>query len=187
VLQSADVFFIETEPVECQNQKQAVEVGDIFRQYGTAYREKYPVTPQQARVLSALSACRTAKLGGYVEECNVCGAVQICYCSCRDRHCPKCEKFRRAQWIENQKVVLLPIPYFHITFTTDHALNPLIPANQAVIYDALFWAVSKTLQDFAKKGLGGELGFTAVLHTWGQKMDPHVHLHCIVTGGFECG
>ncbi len=175
--------FLQQSRLSIKTKKQAVEVGDIFRQYGAAYREQYPVTPQQARVLAALSACRTAKLGGYVEECNECGALQICYCSCRDRHCPKCEKFRRAQWIENQKVVLLPIPYFHITFTTDHAINPLIPANQAVIYDALFWAVSKTLQSFAQKGLGGELGFTAVLHTWGQKMDPHVHVHCIVTGG----
>lgn len=176
-------FLLKQSRLTVKTKKQAVEVGDIFRHYGAAYREKYPLTPQQARVLSALSACRTAQLGGYVEECSECGARQICYCSCRDRHCPKCEKFRRAQWIENQKVVLLPIPYFHLTFTTDHAINPLIPANQQVIYEALFWAVSQTLQQFGQKYLGGTLGITAVLHTWGQQMDPHVHLHCIVSGG----
>jgi rubrerythrin len=163
--------------------KQEFEVADVIRQFEAAYRQRYPVTPQQGRVLAALKACRTAELGGHIYECNKCGALEFAYRSCRDRHCPKCGKFKKAEWIERQKVVLLPIPYFHITFTTDHALNPLVAANQKVIYDALFWAVSETLKRFGKKYLGGTLGITAVLHTWGQQMDRHVHLHCIVTGG----
>ncbi|MCP4934241.1 MAG: transposase, partial [bacterium] len=133
--------------------------------------------------LRALKICRTAEMGGTIYECNECGAIEFTYKSCGDRHCPKCGKFKRAEWVERQKVKLLPIPYFHIVFTTDHALNKLITANQRVMYEALFWAVNETLKRFAKKYLGGTLGITAVLHTWGQKMDPHVHVHCIVTGG----
>ena len=169
--------------ISVRTSKQEFEVADVIRQFEGAYRQQYPVTPQQARVLAALKACRTAELGGHIYECNQCGALEFAYRSCRDRHCPKCGKFKKAEWIERQKVVLLPIPYFHVTFTTDHALNPLVPANQKVIYDALFWAVSETLKRFAKKYWGGTLGITAALHTWGQQMDPHVHLHCIVTGG----
>jgi hypothetical protein len=169
--------------ISVRTSKQEFEVADVIRQFEGAYRQEYPVTPQQARVLAALKACRTAELGGHIYQCNECGALEFVYHSCRDRHCPKCGKFKKAEWIERQKVVLLPIPYFHITFTTDHAINPLVAANQKVIYDALFWAVSETLKRFAKKSFGGTLGITAVLHTWGQQLDPHVHIHCIVTGG----
>jgi hypothetical protein len=159
------------------------EVAEVLRLWEADYRAQYPVTWEQARVLGALKACRTAKLGGTVYQCSECGAVQIAYCSCRDRHCPKCGKFKKAEWLARQKVLRLPIPYFHVTFTTDHAINQLVVANRQVIYDALFWAVGETLREFGQQYLGGELGFTAVLHTWGQRMDPHVHLHCIVTGG----
>ncbi len=169
--------------ITVRTSKQEFEVADVIRQFEDDYRARYPVTPQQARVLAALKACRTAELGGHIYECSECGALEFVYHSCRDRHCPKCGKFKKAEWIERQKVVLLPIPYFHITFTTDHALNPLVPANQKVIYDAIFWAVSETLKEFGKKYFGGTLGITAVLHTWGQQLDPHVHIHCIVTGG----
>jgi hypothetical protein len=169
--------------ITVRTSKQEFEVADVIRQFEAAYRQQYPVTPQQARVLAALKACRTAELGGHIYECNACGALEFVYHSCRDRHCPKCGKFKKAEWIERQKVVLLPIPYFHITFTTDHALNLLVPANPKVMYDALFWAVSETLKEFGKKYFGGTLGITAVLHTWGQQLDPHVHIHCIVTGG----
>jgi hypothetical protein len=163
--------------------KQQFEVADVIRQFEKHYRQRYPVTREQARVMQALKLCRTAELGGHIYECNECGALQFAYHSCRDRHCPKCCKFKKAQWIERQKPLLLPIPYFHITFTIDHALNPLIVANRRVIYDALFWAVSETLKRFGQQYLGGTLGFTAVLHTWGQQLDPHPHIHCIVTGG----
>jgi hypothetical protein len=158
-------------------------VADVLRLWEADYRAQYPVTWEQARVLGALKACRTAKLGGTVYQCSACGAVQIAYCSCRDRHCPKCGKFKKAEWLERQKVLRLPIPYFHVTFTTDHAINKLVVANRRVIYDVLFWAVGETLRRFGQKYLGGSLGFTAVLHTWGQRLFPHVHIHCIVTGG----
>jgi hypothetical protein len=166
-----------------RTQKRGPEVADVLRAHQAEYRKQYRVTPQQAKVIGALTACRTAKLGGHVYQCRECGAIEISYNACRDRHCPKCEKFRKAQWIEKQKVKILPIPYFHITFTTDHALNQLFAANQKVLFDALFWAVSETLKKFAQKELKATLGVTAVLHTWGQKLDPHVHIHCLVTGG----
>ena len=169
--------------ISVRTQKQRYEVADVIREFEEEYRETYVVTPEQARVMAALSSCRTAGLGMAIYQCNECGALEAVYRSCRDRHCPKCCKFRKAQWIERQKVVLLPIPYFHITFTTDHAINKLVVANRKVMYEALFWAVGETLKRFGKKYLGGTLGVTMVLHTWGQKLDPHVHIHCIVTGG----
>jgi hypothetical protein len=174
---------IKQNKITVRTSKQEFEVSDVIRQFEAEYRQQYPVSPEQARVMGSLKACRTAALGGHIFECTECGALEFAYCSCRDRHCPKCGKFKKAQWVERQKVVLLPIPYFHLTFTTDHALNPLIATNRKAMYDALFWAVSETLKRFGRKYLGGTLGITIVMHTWGQKMDPHVHLHCIVTGG----
>ena len=159
------------------------EVADVFREYGDAYRAAYRVTPEQARVMGAIVACRTEALGGQIYECQVCGAVEFAYCSCRDRHCPKCQKFARAQWVEGQKVYLLPIPYFHVVFTTDHALNAWVSANRAAIYNVLFETAAAVLKQFAALELRGELGLTAVLHTWGQTLLQHLHLHCIVTGG----
>jgi len=128
-------------------------------------------------------ACRTPQLGGRIDQCSECGAWVFRFNSCRDRHCNQCQKYERARWVEKQKVMLLPIPYFHIVFTTDHALNPLIRENAKAFYDLLFQTVKGTLQRFAAEKLGCELGITAVLHTWGQKLDQHVHIHCIVTGG----
>ncbi len=159
------------------------EVADVFREYGEAYRAEHIITPEQARVMGSIVACRTAQLGGHVQECLACGAVQIAYNSCRDRHCPKCEKFKRAQWVENQKVMLLPIPYFHVVFTTDHAINELVPDNQRAIYNLLFHTATDVLQVYAGQELGCTLGITVVLHTWSQRLYPHVHIHCIVTGG----
>jgi hypothetical protein len=159
------------------------EVAKVFRDYGEAYRRRYPVTPEQARVMAAITACRTPALGGQIYECQQCGAVEFAYCSCRDRHCPKCQKFARAQWVEAQKVYLLPIPYFHVVFTTDHAINAWVVANRAAIYNLLFETAAAVLKQFALLELRGEIGLTAVLHTWGQTLLQHIHLHCIVTGG----
>lgn len=174
---------LETAYVRVRGQTSEYEVAEVFRQYGEAYRQQYAVTPEQARVMGALVACRTGALGGQIYECLTCGAVEFAYHSCRDRHCPKCQKFARAQWVEAQKVYLLPIPYFHVVFTTDHALNAWVSANRAAIYNLLFATASATLQQFAARELGGELGITAVLHTWGQTLPLHVHVHCVVTGG----
>jgi len=160
-----------------------ITVADIFRENWAEYRAEKPVSPQQAKVVGSIMACRTPQLGGRVDQCQECGAWVFRFNSCRDRHCNQCQKFERAKWVEKQKVSLLPIPYFHIVFTVDHALNPLIRQNPWAFYNLLFQTVSQSLQEMARKELGCELGITAVLHTWGQQMDEHYHLHCIVTGG----
>ena len=160
-----------------------ITVADIFRDYWAEYKEAQPVTPQQAKVVGSIMACRTPQLGGRIDQCQDCGALVFRFNSCRDRHCNQCQKFERAKWVDKQQEKLLPIPYFHIVFTVDHALNPIIRQNQWPFYNLLFEAVSQSLQQLAREELGCELGVTAVLHTWGQKLDEHYHLHCIVTGG----
>ena len=129
------------------------------------YRQSHRLTPRQGQVCRHILDCRTEALGGQIYECQVCGAVEFAYCSCRDRHCPKCQKFARAQWVEGQKVYLLPIPYFHVVFTTDHALNAWVSANRAAIYNVLFETAAAVLKQFAARELRGELGITAVLHS----------------------
>jgi putative transposase/transposase-like zinc-binding protein len=162
-----------------------VEVADIVRAYGTAFRATHTVSHEQARVLRAIAHCRTAALGGHVEHCVSCGTERICYDSCRNRHCPKCQGRARAKWLAAEQALLLPIPYFHVVFTFPHYLNPLIRVNQRLLYDLLFQTAAQTLQEFARapNHLGAELGITAVLHTWGQTLTEHVHVHCVVTGG----
>jgi len=160
-----------------------LSVAAILREYWAAYKETHPVTPQQAKVVGSVMACRTPQLGGRVKQCQECGAWVFGFNSCRDRHCNQCQQYERAKWVEKQKVIQLPIPYFHIVFTVDHALNPLIRANPKEFYDLLFHTVRDVLQKYAGEQLNCELGITAVLHTWGQKLDEHYHIHCIVTGG----
>jgi hypothetical protein len=160
-----------------------LSVADVFREHWDAYRRKHRVNPQQAKVVGSMLACRTPALGGRIDQCNECGALVFRYNSCRDRHCNQCQKYERAKWVEQQKVMQLPIPYFHIVFTTDHGLNPLFRNNKRALYDLLFQVVVAVLQQKAATELGCELGITAVLHTWGQQMEEHYHLHGIVTGG----
>lgn len=160
------------------------DIADILRQYWREYQRRYGTTDQQAMVIRHLSECRTAALGGYKAQCDTCGKIQIAYCACRDRHCPKCGAWERAQWLAEQEKLLLPTHYFHVVFTTDHAINPLVAAgNERVIYDLLFQAATATLKEYGQRELGGELGITAVLHTWGQQLLRHIHLHTLVTGG----
>jgi hypothetical protein len=158
-------------------------VADILNGYWFEYLKQYQVTTKQAKVAAAIMTCRTPQLGGRVDQCSECGAWVFQFNSCRDRHCNQCQKYERARWVERQKVLLLPTPYFHVIFTVDHALNPLISQNQREFYNLMFQTVNETLQEFAGQKLGCQLGITAVLHTWGQKLDRHVHIHCIVTGG----
>src|SRR5574341_1253482 len=158
-------------------------VADIFRAHWAEYRQKYPVTPDQARGAGAIMACRTAQLGGRIDQCQECGALVFRFNSCRDRHCTQCQKYERAKWVEKQKVLQLPMPYLHVVFPNDHALNPLFRQHKQIMYDLLFQTVSEVLQQKAKEEMGCELGITAVLHTWGQQMEEHIHLHTIVTGG----
>jgi hypothetical protein len=135
--------------------------------------------------MTAITACRTATLGGHVDECDSCGHLEISYNSCRNRHCPKCQFLKKEKWIEARVDDLLPIPYFHVTFTIPSQLNPLVLRNQKVMYDLLFLAVSETLVELANdpKHLGAHIGFIEILHTWGQNLMEHPHIHCVVTGG----
>ncbi len=161
------------------------EVADIVREYGAAFRATHPVSHEQARVLRAIAQCRTAALGGHVKQCVSCGTERVCYDSCRNRHCPKCQGSARAKWLAAEQAMLLPIPYFHVVFTLPHQLNPLIRVNQRRLYDLLFQTAAQTLPEFARDPhhLGAEIGITAVLHTWGQTVTEHGHVHCVVTGG----
>jgi len=164
-------------------EKPKYELADIIRQFGKAYRARYYVTPKQRKAMDDIVACRTAALGGYVERCDACGKLRISYCSCKNRDCPKCGAWEKARWLAEFETKILPIPYFHVVFTTDHHINELARVFPRQIYNLLFRTAAKILKAYARKYLGGEIGFTMVLHTWGQTLEQHIHLHCIVTGG----
>lgn len=164
-----------------------LEVADIFRRYGETYRAEHEgsLSSTQRRVMRAVTACRTAALGGHLEACDACGHQRICYNSCRNRHCPKCQSLARAQWIEDRKSELLDCPYFHVVFTLPEQIAAIAYQNKEVVYNLLFAATAETLCTIAAdpKHLGAEIGFFAVLHTWGQNLMHHPHLHCVVPGG----
>jgi Putative transposase/Transposase zinc-binding domain len=163
------------------------EVADVLHRYGEAYRENHhaSLSTGQRRVMSAIEVCRTAALGGHVEQCDQCGHQRIWYNSCRDRHCPKCQSLARAEWIEDRQAELLNCEYFHVVFTLPEAMATLAYQNKEVVYGLLFRAAAETLRTIAAdpQHLGAEIGFFAVLHTWGQNLLHHPHLHCVVAGG----
>ena len=140
---------------------------------------------RQHRAMRAIETCRTAELGGHVEECDQCGHLRISYNSCRNRHCPKCQQLKKEQWVEERNKDLLPIRYFHMVFTVPQALRPIALRNQRIIFNLLFKAVSETLLKLTQdpRHLGAQIGFIALLHTWSQTLIDHPHIHCIVTGG----
>lgn len=148
-----------------------------------SYRREHVLHPDQWKVIRAITACRTAALGAHCYQCEECGRSHLVVHSCRNRHCPLCQKRQAAQWLERQEEALLPVPYFHLVFTLPHALNPLARQNRKALYNLLFAAASQTLLQFGGRRLGGQIGVTAVLHTWGQNLNDHYHLHCLVTGG----
>ena len=164
-----------------------LEVAEIFQQYGQSYRQRYgpSLSPQQWRVMHAIERCRTAVLGGHVDRCDQCGHEHISYNSCRNRHCPKCQNLKQLLWAEERRTEFLPVDYYHAIFTLPASLRPLSLQNNKVVYNLLFRAVSRTLLCIGAdpKHLGAELGFVAVLHTWGQTLAHHPHLHCLVPGG----
>jgi hypothetical protein len=162
-----------------------LEVAEIFRQHGPAYRESHRLSRNHLRVMRAIEVCRTAALGGHRDQCDHCGHVEISYNSCRNRHCPKCQTLRKEKWIEARREDLLPIEYFHVVFTIPSELNHLALLNQRVLYDLLFRSASETLTELTQdpKHLGATVGVIGILHTWGQNLMDHPHLHCIVTGG----
>src|SRR5580698_7766072 len=135
--------------------------------------------------MSAIVACRTAALGVHVEQCNDCGATRIAYNSCRNRHCPKCQAAARTQWLAERQAELLPVPYFHVVFTLPKDIGKIAFQNKATVYNILFAAAAETLRTIAAdpKHLGAEIGVVAVLHSWGQHLLHHPHLHCVVPGG----
>ena len=164
-----------------------LEVADIFRQLGPAYRREHAATLSrgQRRVMRAIEHCRTAALGGHVEQCDACGHQRIAYNSCRNRHCPKCQSLVRAQWLQDRQAELLPVEYFHVVFTVPAEIAAIAYQNKAEVYDLLFRAATETLRTIAAdpKHLGAEIGCIAILHTWGQNLLHHPHLHCVVPGG----
>jgi hypothetical protein len=147
------------------------------------FRRTYRLPRYQWKILSAIQRCRTPALGGHRYRCGQCGREHFVAHGCGNRHCPQCQGAQAFDWLERQRAVLLPIPYFHVVFTLPHALNPLIQQNRRALYRLLFDAASQTLLQFGQHELKAQLGVTAVLHTWGQKLGDHYHLHCIVTGG----
>jgi hypothetical protein len=162
-----------------------LELADIVRVHGDAYRRAHRLATVQDRALRAIATCRTAALGGHTETCDRCGITRSAYNSCRNRHCPKCQQATEAAWLDARQAELLPIPYFHVVFTLPHRLNALAQGNPRVLYAALFRAAADTLLTFGRdpRHLGGTIGVTAILHTWGQNLSQHLHLHCVVTGG----
>jgi hypothetical protein len=166
----------------------ALEVADIFRRCGPQYRQSHAdgLSRAQRRVMSAIELCRTAALGGHVEQCDGCGHQRIAFNSCRHRCCPKCQSLARAQWLERRQAELLPeVEYFHVVFTLPEPIAALAYQNKKVLYDILFRSSAETLRTIAAdpKHLGAELGFITILHTWGQNLLHHPHVHCVVPGG----
>jgi hypothetical protein len=164
-----------------------LEVADVFRHHGEAYRLAHAghLGRVERRVMSAIELCRTAALGGHTEQCEDCGTVRIAYNSCRNRHCPKCQGAAREDWLAARAAELLPVPYFHVVFTLPAPAAQIAFQNKEVIYTILFKAAAETLRKIAAdpKHLGAEIGVLAVLHTWGQTLQHHPHIHCVVPGG----
>jgi hypothetical protein len=168
--------------------KPPIEVADIFRSHGAAYLEKHGRTtsPKQLKAMENIMCCRTAALGGHVKKCNSCDHIEVHFNSCRDRNCPKCQGSVRAEWLEARRQDLLPnVEYYHLVFTLPEKVSSLALQNRRIVYAVLFRAAAETLLTIARdpKHLGAQIGFLAILHTWGSNLHHHAHLHCVVPGG----
>lgn len=161
------------------------ELAEVFSLFGEAYRRKYKLPAEHKKVMFAVQACRTSRLGGHKNTCDACGHSRIFYNSCRNRHCPKCQKLDKEKWVEQIRSSLLPMRYFHIVFTIPSELNTICLVNKRVLYNLMFKSASSTLLTLAadKKHAGGKAGMLAVLHTWGQNLMEHPHLHTMVPAG----
>lgn len=171
--------------IEDNSQNKSVGLADVFRLHGETYTQENQLTPEQYKVMHAIMNCRTAILGGHVDQCDSCGQLHVFYNSCRNRHCPKCQSLRTLKWLEDRRNELIPVQYFHVVFTLPHELNNLILYNKKQLYQLLFksaWEAIKTLGKDPKR-LDGLMGMLSILHTWGQNLSLHNHLHCIVPGG----
>lgn len=174
---------VSAQPEYCQPPR--FELADIFRKYGKVYRGTTGITAKQHAVMSAIENCRTSQYGYHVDQCDTCGHIDYDFNSCRDRHCPKCQGVSRQKWVKARLSDLLPVPYYHIVFTLPHLLHSITLYNKQLVYELLFDSASKTLLSFGRdpKWLGGEIGFYGILHSWGQTMWQHAHVHFIVPGG----
>jgi hypothetical protein len=165
----------------------ALELADVFRRHGDAYRRDHAghLGRVERRVMSAVELCRTAALGGHVEACGDCGATRVAYNSCRNRHCPKCQAAARDDWLAARQAELLPVPYFHVVFTLPPGAAAIAFQNKAVVYALLMRCAAEAIMTLAAnpRRLGAETGLLAVLHTWGQTLTHHPHVHCVVPGG----
>lgn len=168
-----------------QNQASSTTVNDIVRKYWPEYRKKYRVVEHEQRVIRHIMQCRTEEMGARIQECDSCDYTLTLYNSCRDRNCPSCQSMKKEKWIMDRKSETLPFQYFHVVFTLPDKLDPVVLRNKRKVYSLLFAKVKETLLSAAreKKYFGATIGFFAVLHTWGQRLGIHPHLHCIVPGG----
>jgi hypothetical protein len=159
------------------------ELAEIIGRFGNEFERKYSPNSYVKRTLSALLRCRTSSLGGHIDKCNQCGYIRISYNSCRNRHCPKCQNTQREAWVESRKQDLLPVPYFHVVFTVPGKLNSLFLQHPVILYNLLFSSTWETIAQFSYTKLQAETGVVAILHTWGQSLTLHPHIHCVVPGG----
>jgi len=159
------------------------DVAGIFRKHMGEYKKSHRLSFEQHKAVSAIINCRTPAMGGVMKTCSVCKALEFHYKACKNRHCPLCGAFEKAQWLEAQKKWILPIHYFHVVFTIDHVFNTLVAFNQKLLFNLFINVAAQLLKEFGQKYLGGEIGFSMVMHTWGQTMQEHLHIHFIVTGG----
>jgi len=172
---------------DIRSNRPAIEIADILRRHGDAYRRVHAghLGRVERRVMSAIVACRTEALGGHMQACDDCGTTRVAYNSCRNRHCPKCQGRARAAWLAARQADLLPVPYFHVVFTLPAPIAAIAFQNKAVVYAILFKAAAEAMTTLAAnpRRLGGAIGGVAVLHTWGQTLMHHPHVHCVVPGG----
>jgi hypothetical protein len=161
------------------------DVAEIFRKHMGEYRRSHRLSYEQAKAVSAIMNCRTPAMGGVLKLCSnsECKKWEFHFKACKNRHCPLCGAFEKAQWLEAQKKWMLPIHYYHVVFTLDHVFNPLVAFNQKQLFNLFIETAAQLLKEFGHKYLGGEIGFSMVLHTWGQTLQEHLHIHFIVTGG----
>ena len=164
-----------------------LEVADVFHAHENEFLQRWGrvVSDQQRKVLRDIGLCRTAALGTHLERCDRCSYETVAYDSCRNRHCPKCQGNARAKWLAARSAELLPVPYFHVVFTLPHSLSALVLQNKRLLYDLLYRASAATMLELARdpKHLGADIGFLGVLHTWGQNLEHHPHVHYIVPAG----
>lgn len=166
-------------------EQSSMELANVFHMHRESYCKNNKLSPEQHKVINAICNCRTSILGGHIEQCDHCDNIHISYNSCRNRHCPKCQSLKTAKWLEDRQKELLPVPYFHVVFTLPHELNNLVLYNKSGLYSLLMQSVWETIKTLGKdkKRLNGLMGMMAILHTWGQNLLSHNHVHCIVPGG----